>query len=344
MAYQGAIDWGASISRRWRLAIVDIPTWADGGVVDGVVDVSVSRDRDGDLIESGTATIAMPIDERPSEFVGRIEMLADGGTATERHPIATLRFVPGRSVIHSGRRLVDYDCYSVLRPAETRKMLAGTYVPKSADGAGWVASLLGECMKAPVHTQGSFALTEHYSYDGGTSYINAVWELLDKVGWCLRIDERGEVTVMPLPKEPALVLDNANAKLLDPELESDDGLADVKNRWIAVQNGTMAISVDESDLQSSYTVRGYYVDDYEESPTRLEGETLQDYVDRKRDEATSTAGTRTYTRAWVPEVLPFDIVRGSISSVGLDCDMRVKSQDLTLGTTSMVTEVSEVLR
>ena len=344
MAYQGSIDWGASISRRWRLAVVDVATWADGGVVDGAMSVSVSRDRDGSLVESGSATVAMPIGEQPVEFVGRIEMLADGGTAVERHPIATLRFVPGRSVIHSGRRMVDYDGYSVLRPAETRKMLAGTYVPKGADGAEWVAGMLEECMKAPVHTGGSFALAEHYSYDGGTPYIDAIWELLDKVGWCLRIDERGEVTVMPLPKDPALVLDRANAKLLDPELESDDGLADVPNRWIVVDGDAVAMSVDESDLPSSYPSRGYYVDEYEESPTRLEGETLQDYADRKRDEAISTAGTRTYTRVWVPDVLPFDIVRGSIADVGLDCDMRVKSQSLELGKVSMVTEVSEVLR
>lgn len=344
MPYQGNIDWGGSVSHRWRLVAVDLATWADGSDIPGAIEVSVSRDRDGDLLESGSATIAMGIDDTPVEFIGRIEMLAEQGSVVERHPVATMRFIPGRSVIHVGRRVVDYECYSVLRPADTRKMEAGAYVPKGVDGAAWIAGILGECMKAPVFATDSFILTEHYDFDGNSSRLASAWEVLDSIGWCLRVNELGEVSIMPLPTEPTLILDNANAKLLDPELESDDGLADAVNYWVAIDGDNRAEAVDKSDLPTSYTQRGYYVEEFEESPTRLDGETLQAYVNRRLEESTSVIGTRTYTRAWIPDVLPFDIVRGSIASVGLDCDMRVKSQSLTLGMSAMVAEVSEVIR
>lgn len=344
MPYQGSIDWGASVSHRWRLVVVDLPTWEDGDEVRGAMEVSVSRDRGGSMLESGSATIAMGIDEIPREFVGRIEMLAKQGALVERHPVSTMRFIPGRSVIHAGRRLAEYDCYSVLRPADTRKMEAGAYVPKGVDAAAWVVMMLGECMKAPVTAAGSFTLTEHYDFDGSSSRLESVWEVLDSIGWCLRVNERGEVTVMPLPTEPALILDNANAKLLDPELESDDCLADTVNYWVAVDGDNRAEAIDDSDLPTSYTQRGYYVEEFEESPARLDGETLQAYVNRRLEESMSVVGTRTYTRSWIPDVLPFDIVRGSIANVGLDCDMRVKSQTLELGAVAKVTEVSEVVR
>lgn len=344
MPYQGNIDWGASVSHRWRLVRVDLPTWADGDTIPGAIEASVSRDRDGDLLESGSATIAMGVDEEPREFVGRIEVLAEQGSVVERHPVSTMRFIPGRSVLHTGRRVVEYDGYSVLRPADTRKMEAGAYVPKGIDGAAWIARMLGECMKAPVVANESFILTEHYDFSGGSSRLASIWEVLDAVGWCLRIDESGVVTIMPLPNEPSLVLDTANARLLNPELESDDGLADTVNRWIAVDGDNRAEAVDTSDLPTSYTQRGYYVEEYEETPARLDGETLQAYVNRRLEESMNVIGTRTYTRAWIPDVLPFDVVRGSIASVGLDCDMRIKSQTLELGATATVTEVSEVIR
>lgn len=344
MSYQGNIDWGSSVSHKWRLVVVNQPTWTDGAVVSGAMEVSVTRDRDGDLLESGSATIAMGIEEVPNEFIGRIEVLAEQGITVERHPVSTMRFIPGRSIIHAGRKVVDYDCFSVLRPADTRKMEAGAYVPKGTDGAAWIVKMLSECMRAPVSATGSFMLTEHYDFDGNSSRLASVWEVLNSIGWCLRVTELGEVVVMPLPTEPALILDNANASLLDPELESDDCLADTVNYWVAVDGDNRAEAVDYSDLPTSFAQRGYYVEEFEESPARLDGETLQAYVNRRLEESMSVVGTRTYSRAWVPDVLPFDIVRGSIASVGLNCDMRIKSQTLTLGASAMVSEVSEVIR
>ena len=342
MTYDGSIDWGSSYSCSWRLVEVDTRTWADAAEVTGATNASVSRDRGGDLIDGGSLTVEMGIDDIPYEFVGRIELLAEQ-QLMERHPIATLRFVPGESSIHEGRRIVSYDGYGVLRPASTLTMLAGEYVPKGTDAAQWVVSKLKSCMKAPVEAKGSFSLAEAYVFDGGTTYLTDIWELLDNVGWCLRVDERGQVVVMELPSDPALVLDSAHASMLQPELSSNDGLASTANRYIAVDGDSMAIAVDESDRISSYAVRGYYVDQYDSSPTRLDGETLQAYAQRKLDEETSVAGTRTYTRAYWPDALPFDIVRGSLASVGLDCDMRILSQSIQIGAGVKVTETAEVI-
>ena len=72
-------DWGGSYSCEWRLMTVDKDTWDDASEVHGVISMSVSRDCDGDLIDEGSATISMDPGDRPTEFWGRLEVLAGNG-------------------------------------------------------------------------------------------------------------------------------------------------------------------------------------------------------------------------------------------------------------------------
>ena len=336
-------DWGGTYSCSYRLMEVDRDTWEDSSEVTGVLSLSVSRDRDGELVDEGSASIAMASDEEPREFWGRIEVQVSDGVEHVRQPIATLYFVPGRWAMRRGRKVVDYSCMSVLYPASARKVLVGSSYAKGTDGSAFVVGLLRECTFAPVEVADTFALSDHVVYDGETSYLEAANMLLDAAGWCLRISERGEVEVRPRPTEAALSLDIANTRLLAPEVEADDGLEDAANRFIAAGEEGIATAVDESDRRTSFPSRGFYVDEYDSSPQLLDGETLQGYSDRKLEELNEVSGTRTYTRAFWPGVVPFDVVDGSIASVGLDCRMRVLSQNVELGAQVKVTETSEVM-
>ena len=338
-----SFDWGGSYSCEYRLMEVDPDTWEGLARVDGVLSMSVSRDRGGDLIDEGSAEIAMDVYDVPREFWGRLEVLARNDGGHTRQAIATLYFIPGPIRISKGRKIVSYSCMSVLFPPSERSILVGSNFQKGMDGAAYAVSLLSECTPAPITSDGTFSLSENVVYSEGTSYLEAVWMLLDAAGWCIRISERGEVTIQPKPTEPVLIIDSANARLVGPEIEADDGLEDVKNRYIAVANDSIVTSVDESARRTSYETRGFYSDEYDGSPQLLDGETLQEYSDRKLAELTEVLGTKTYRRAFWPGVVPFDIVEGSISSVMLDCTMRVLSQSIEIGAGIAITETSEVI-
>ena len=340
---EDGFDWGGSYSCEWRLMEVDPRTWDDSSEVNGVMSLSVSRDSDGELIDEGSAIISMDPGEAPHEFWGRIEVLAGNGGVYRRQAIATLYFIPGKSTVRKGRKLVDYACMSVLYPASTRSLLAGSNFAKGAEGGSYVTRLLSDCTPAPVSSTEMFALQEDVVYAEGTKYLEAAWMLLKAANWCLRISEMGEISVQPMPEDPSLVLDVANARLLNPEIEVDNGLEDAINRYIAATDDRVAIAVDDSDSPSSYTVRGFYVDEYDSSPQLLDGESLDEYCQRRLDELSGTLGTRTYGRAFFPDVLPFDVVEGSIASVGLDCTMRVVSQSIDIGHGVHLTETAEVI-
>ena len=340
-----AIDFGQGYSSSFRLMRVDQATWADAGEVDGFSSASVERDRSNDLMESGSVTLLA--DGAPdSEFYARIEMLADSGMTRERHAIATLLLSPGQCTATKGGVDVELVGRSVLAPANDRVLLAGTYAPLGCDGAAYAVSLLSECIAAPVEAAGSFRLSDHVVFARGTTYLEAAWMLLDKAGWAMTIGGDGRVTVCPMPSEPALVLGKANSRLLGPEIQIDDGASDLPNRVVVAdpENDLVVESVDMTDNPTSYKTIGRFVDLYEESPTLVDGESLQAYANRRLVEETSVLGKRTYSREWWPDVHPFSLVRGSMADVGLDGDMRVLSQSLEIGAGVYVSEVAEVLR
>jgi len=339
-----AVDFGAGYSSSFRLMRVDPATWADAGEIGGFASASIERDRSNDLMESGSVTLMSNYSQR-TEFYARIEMLAESGAARERHAIATLLMSPGTCTATAGGVDVELVGRSVLAPASDRVLLAGTYAPLGCDGAAYAVSLLQECIPAPVSADGSFRLSDHVVFARGTTYLEAVWMLLDKAGWAMTIDGQGRVTVCPMPSEPALVLNKANARLLGTEVQIDDGTTELLNRVIVAdpEHDQVVESVDMTDRPTSYKSIGRYVDLYEESPTLVDGESLQAYANRRLVEETTVTGKRSYGRKWFPDVHPFSLVRGSMADIGFDGDMRVLSQSIELGAGAYVSEVAEVL-
>ena len=340
---ESAIDWGGGYSCSLRLMEVDRDTWADADAVEGFASASVERDRSNDLMESASVSVHAESPIKGERWL-RIEMLADSGTAVERHAIGTFLFSPGNSKASAGAYEVELSGRSVLAPAEDVVLLAGTYAPRGADGAAYAARLLRECTPAPVTVDGEFTLADHVVFARGTTHLEAAWMLLRTANWCIQVDGEGRVYVRKVPTDPDMVLDRANARLLGTEVDLEGAMEDVPNRYIAVDDEQVAIEVDESDAQTSYTSRGRYVDYYDDSPQRIDGESLRAYAKRRLAEETEVVGKRSYGREWWPGVMPYSLVKGSIASVGLDCDLRVLSQSLTIGNGVSVTEVSEVIR
>lgn len=337
------IDFGKSYSPSWRLMRVDPETWADSEEVGRMLSASVERDSTSDLIESGSFEVDSKL--AAGEFWGRLEMLAEQGGEVERHAVATLLIEPGKETVDMGDCVTSCDGRSVLAPAEDRKLLAGDYAPQGADGAAYAAGLIAKCTPAPVIVEGSFALSDDVVFAQGTSHLEAARMILDPSGWEVRISGDGTVRVRPMPTEPSLVLGTDSKRMLGTTVGREASLAEVPNRYIAVDGPESAVAVDDDPASpTSLVSRGRYVDYYDESPQPTGGESLQMYAERRLAEETACLGTEEYEREWAPDVVPGDIVRGFIAEIGMEGDSRVVSQSVDTSAGARVTERAEVLR
>ena len=333
------MDWTGGYSASWSVAVVDQATWADSGQLEGVREVSVSRDGTDDvpLVETGT----MKLDANSFDWAWcRIYMTAFQGGA-EKVPMATLLFERQSATHDKGTTEISCRGRSVLQPAADRRMARGSFVAEGADGAAYAASLLRQCTPAPVEVAGSFTLVDDVVFDVGASYLDAVWQLLNAANWCIQVDGNGVVTVLPMPTEPALELSGANAGLLIPGVGDDSSLVDVPNRYYAVMDGEVAVATNEDPSSAaSLQARGRWVDLVDESPVLVDGESLEHYAVRKLAEAETVTRKFSYEREFWPGVVPFSIVRASLPANGLEGDLRVMTQSLCCGRGVKVSETS----
>ena len=337
------IDWTSGYSASWRVFHVNPETWADANELDGVAEVSVERGKDDSprVLERGSMSVDLVPGDTIDEGYYRFVMIARQGDDSERVDVATLLFTATGGKVNRGVDAVECNGRSVLWPASKVSVESGAYAPAGVDGVAYTERLLSDVINAPIETEGSFVIDEHIVFDNGTSTLDAVWKVLDAGGFVMTIGGDGTVRIGPMPAEPSLSLDMAHARLLHPDIEHQLDYSDVPNVYIAVDGSTEAMAVNNSESSITSTVtRGWRSETRDESPVRVNGETMQSYAERKLEEASTVEDVRTYEREWWPGVHPYSIVRGSLASVLLDGDLRVKAQSLACGKGITVTETA----
>lgn len=337
------IDWSAGYSASWRVFRVDRGTWADAGIVSGVTSVSVERSGDdtAPTLERGSMSVDLePGEDFPSGYY-RIVMTAEQDGVRERLDVCTLLCEATEGEVNRGNDAMEILGRSVLYPASSTDLEPGSYAPAGIDGVQYVAGLLRRTINAPVVTEGSFTLDEHYVFDNGSKVLAAAWKVLDAGNYVMQVHGDGTVYIVPKPQEPDLVLDWAHARLLHPGIRHKTDFSEVPNRYtVVVDDIEVTVTNDDPGSPTSTVTRGWTHDVRDESPTRVNGETLDAYAMRKLEEASMVHDERSYSREWWPGVYPYSVVRGSIASVGLDGDLRVVSQTLTCGKGITVEEES----
>lgn len=338
------LDWSKGYSCEWHLYEVNRETWADGDEIPGVRSASVERDATGEepLVDSGTIDIDMPIGTDWVERYVRIAMVARQGSDLQRVDVATMLAPRNGGTYDRGTDSASLSCVSVLWPASKTMMMPGDFAPKGCDGAEWAARILASAINAPVSHSGSFTLEEHYVFDLGTSALSAAWTLVNAGGFTIMTNGRGEVSVRPKPTTADLRLDTASAKLLLPSIAHELDWSSVPNRYMAMEDEVFAQAVnDDPDSPTSTATRGYVRDPddgIDDAPTRVDGESLRGYCERRLEELSMLPDTRTYTRKWWPGVHPGSLVVGTLSSVGIEGEMRVERQSLQCGAGLFVEE------
>lgn len=323
-------DWAGGYTATWRVSRVNQETWSDSEDVPDVVreTLKISRRSDSDvpLLEEGSMSVDAPWD---GEAWCRITMTADG---SERVPVSTVLCQSASRQTARGT-VSDVDAWSVLKPADDTKLTHGAYAPQGCDGAEEAARLIRACTPAPVVVEGSFTISDHVVFDLGASHLDGAWQLLRAGDFCIQIDGDGTIHVRPMPDSPSLVIDRTTADIVSVAgVDESYDLSNVPNRYTAVDGSQVEVATNEDPSSPvSYRSRGRWVDVVDTSPVRVNGETLAAYARRRLREMSVVRREVTYNREFWPDVVPFSVVRCSMPEHGLDGDLRVSSQALTLG-------------
>lgn len=318
------MDWGRSYSASWRVFRVNRQTWADAEQITDVDTIRITKTADGDLLESGDMDTS---GELANDYY-RIVMTAEQDGDVARVDVATLLFEVTGGEHNYGTQTLSAAGNSVLYPASTTTVLTGAYAPAGVDGADYAGRMLRSAINAPVAVEGSFTLVDNVVHEIGCTVLDAVWSVLEAGGFVMQIDGRGVVHILPKPTEPALILDSNNLRLLEPGISYTADSSEVPNRYIVVLDANRTVAVNDDPNSPISTVsRGYFVDEVDDSPVLVNGETLSGYAARKLREASHIEEEWKYKREYAPGVLPYSIVRASID--GAEGDLRVDSQTLT---------------
>lgn len=142
-------------------------------------------------------------------------------------PLGTFRLELDSASVDHGRATLKLRGWSVLKPCDERTLPNGSYCPGGSDAAAFVVGLLGDC-PGTVAATGACPLRDPVVFDDGATALEAAWQVLDRVGWCLRADGDGNVTVGPLPATVALALAPGALHGLQPGVDVGDSVSYVR--------------------------------------------------------------------------------------------------------------------
>lgn len=338
-----SIDWSQDYGVQWRLMKVDKDSWVDNGVAAFVKSVHIDRDATSSvpMLESASIDVQIPVREEWEDGWYRFEGVFTQWRYTVMIPMMTFLVESSDGDIDFGYVTGKLDGYSVLKPAADRSLLIGSYVPKGVDGAEYAGTLLASCLQAPVQVQGSFTLDDYMPYGADTSYLKVVWDILDAGNFCMSIAGDGTVTVKPKPTEPSLTLDASAKRILFPKISRDVDRSSIPNVYTAISGDMRAQAINDNPQSKVSTVsRGRVVDYVDLNPTRINGESLQAYTERKLEEVSTVYQEFSYKREFQENVHPFDLATASLPDQGMVGDMRILSQSIDCGEAITVSETA----
>lgn len=335
------VDLTGSYNSTWRLMSVDPDTWESVDGISGVTDITITKSDKGNG-ESASLKLDQNVRESPYCGWARVEAVIRSGTTTDIAPISTLYLMAEDGKFENLGAGRNVSGFSVLWPASKRKLRSGAYAPKGADGAAWVADLLSTCISAPIRIEGSFLLSDHIVFKGGTTYLDAATTVLDAAGWRLRVNGHGDVTICERQTEPSFEVTPSN---VCDGISFTSADAETTNTYYVSDGREEAVAVNDDPASVTSTVStGIIIEEVDLSPKRVNGESLQGYADRKLLEARlKSTKAYTWTRDYAQDIVPSDLIRAEIEVYGICEELRVKSQVIRCsdGLTLQETTVSE---
>lgn len=321
------MNWNKGFSALYELKKVDPVSWMDAGSFD-FISGTVTRNDEG-LMQSAD----LDMTEDPGECWVRVYLKTNQEGGGARVALFTgLTSTPSRDL--DGTR-VSYpvEVYSVLKPVSDVLVPKGYYAPAGADGAQLVKELLS-VGAAPVEVEeDSPTLVDAIVAEDKDSRLDVAWMILNAIGWRMRITGDGVVHVCPTATETSAVFDAFENDVVELSIKDSQD-------WFSVPNCIRVISGDKSTeykdaeaIEERRQNRGgtgeIWMND--SSPTLGSDESIAEYALRKLNEAQAPARTAHYSRRFLPDVYPTDLVQIRLPGVKIDGTFKVTSQSIELG-------------
>lgn len=321
------MDWSKGFSASYYMAIIDKRTWNDASRRE-ITGGSISRSGSG-LRQS--ADIDCPGYEPGTEQWIRVWLDVRQNGAAEHVAVFTgLACSP--SIKRDGNiKEIPLECYSVLKPADDVMLQRGWYIAAGMNGAQMAASMLQEVIPAPVIVEGSSpALRQAIIAEDGETVLSMVDKILDAIGWQLRIDGMGTVTLREIPDEPVATF-GTDYDIVETEIQIEQDWFDCPNVFRAVSDDMTAIARDDSESSPLSTVtRGREIWMEETNCDMNDGESIEEYSIRRLKEEQQKSTRITYNRRFHPDVMTGDMIRLNYPAQELQRNYRVSDQTIQL--------------
>ena len=332
------MDWSKGFSASCYITTVDPSSWRDISRIE-ITGGTVSRSTDK-LKETASVT-CVDYDQTTERWI-RIWMdTRQEGAAGHSAIFTGLAVAPDRDI--NGRLSTnEVACYSVLKPAEDVLLPRGWYAPAGSDGAALAAQLLS-VTPAPIETADSSpSLANNYIAGNGETNLSMALNIIDAIGWRIRIAGDGTIYIGPKPTEPAATFDCTDNDTVEPQLVTSYDWFACPNVFRVVNGNDSATAVDDDPDSIFSTVnRGREIWMEETAKSLNTSETLYEYARRRLEEEQNVVYSASYDRRFHPNVTVSDLVQLHYPEQKIDGLFTVVSQSLDLSTGCRTSEEVE---
>ena len=297
------MNWNEGFSASYTYAIVDPVTWRDIETHD-LVSGNVMKTTSGTM-ESADIEIT----EDPAEEWVRIYLNATQGYDGAKEALFTGLLQTPTTEWEGTRKTHKANCYSVLKPANDVLLPRGWYAPAGASGARLAAELLGIGAAPAEYADASPTLASTLIAESKETNLSMARKILDTIGWRIRITGGGVIQILPAASERSAVLDPDSNDIVEVSVKDSFDWYSCPNVLRVVSGNAMAVARDD-DPNSPYSTvaRGREIWREETKNTLSASEGITEYAKRRLKEEQSPTRRLSYSRRYLPDILPGDIV------------------------------------
>lgn len=334
------MDWSKGYSANYYMTYVDPKTWADTSRIE-IHEGSINRTTDG-LRES--ASVACNQDFLDIETWVRIYMNTDQNGDRSHEPVFTGLATSPSLEFNGNIKNNNYECYSVLKPADDIILSRGWYASAGSSGAEVVKDLL-KSTPAPASIPEEYSsdksqyLENYIIAEDGDSNLSMIDSILLAINWRLRVKGDGSITIEPVATEPSYRFDPLDFDIIEPSVKISSDWFSAPNVFCAISDGLTAVARDEDDDSPlSIQNRGREVWLTESNCDLSTGESIEAYANRRLAEEQRIVKTASYSRRYVPDVIPGDLITLHYPKQNMDGLFYISSQSIDLGYSAKTSE------
>lgn len=322
------MDWSKGYTSTWYAVTLDPVTWRETERLE-IIGGTIKRARTGLRTSAGIDVkralggieqwVRVYMDTVQGGEYGHIPMFTGLASCPKRETNATT----------SDRSL---NCYSVLQPAKDIPLQRGWYAMQGADGAQLVRDLLS-VSPAPVVVNGiSPMLSTTIVAEDNETRLSMAERILSVMDWTMTVHGDGTIVLQPFSAESAAVFDASDYDIIEAPLSVKEDWYSCPNVYMAISNDLTGIARDDnSDSPMSVARRGREVWKIETGVALSSTESIAEYAHRALGEAQRIQMEVSYSRRYVPDVYPSNVVTLHYPAQSVDGDFIVQSQSIDIG-------------